>query len=223
MMDPGQQFQQTSLFPEPRRPVQAHASATRSSTPPVSEPSQQDRLARGEHPVNVFHGGTYPLMMTGGEVRDQFQALDGDRYEKDRTGSTGSTAASGWTGLLGSRHPSDPPEPRKRVANGSESDADLYERKYDEASQKPGKYGSSHGAGLLDKIAEHGYDTKSPISLADGSESGGRGSGARGDYGKFQVLGGHHRIAVMSTGHPKELLSVQWHNNQSSAQSAPGY
>lgn len=155
-------------------------------------PSREDRLAAGEHPVSVYHGGNYPLMMTGPEIRRQFQALDGDR------------------------EPSNDYE-------GPEHDDEVYDRKYEEAWSPETSW--VHGSGVGDRINKHGYDMTHPVSLSSGKSKGSYldVTGQRGSQGRYQVLGGHHRVAVMSTDFPDELMSVQWHRDIGAARNSPSY
>lgn len=153
----------------------------------------QERVARGEHPVDVYHGGTYPMFMTPREIRDQFQGLDGDRR--------------GWQ-----------PATRPNEKINAESDEELFARKLERArAPKPADEDAAArqgGAGVFDSISRKGFDTGRPITLSTGL---GRNvppphnwlSGL-GSQGRYQILGGHHRLAVMSELKPDTPVSVQW-------------
>lgn len=221
--------------------------------------SNLERLLKGEHPVDVYHGGTYPMFMTGPEIREQFQALDGDRYDgweqsgdayhSNRTTVQGSRVATHAThdpntdGWRGATIPTGGRVPPHRIVRGAagETDPELFERKYDEAfneryvkrpsgsSYQGSGTGATHGSwqagereiSLGDAIHSQGYDWDKPVSLASGT---GRGTySGRGGYGKYQVLGGHHRLAVMSEDFPRQFIPVRWSTDLDDAQSQPGY
>jgi hypothetical protein len=183
---------------------------------PVREPLVVEKVARPQrvdnHPVATHHGGTYPMFMTGHEIREQYQALDGDRHD---VSTEGATRAQSYTATHSTR---DSEYNNIRIPAGHhvgkryhwdstpESDHDLYDRKYDEADFD----------GLADRINDHGYDWRHPVSLANGRYYGDY-SAVTGSQDKYQVLGGHHRVAVMSQDHPRQFIPVSHHDDIYSA------
>ena len=90
-----------------------------------------------------------------------------------------------------------------------ESDDDLFDRKYEES------YATKHlnGDYLADHIAEHGVEN--PVSLqADPLNTG--------SFDKPEILGGHHRIAVMETSRPDDLMPVEHYHSVGEARKSKG-
>lgn len=283
----GRQFEQMELFPKPPEKAASEARNERvpvggqyeipykedlaptPKPPETTGPTRQERLLRDEHPVDVYHGGTYPMMMTGPEIRHQFQALDGDRdpgneyYDdggsrsnavtvegsrispygyKYRANTTEITAGGGENKYATTRKHFSAgdriPRVRKRYSDLPETDDDLYDRKLSEADESAthNEYGDTrpsgsdfvpHGAGLTDQILNEGYDLKHPVSLSTGQgrdrDRSWTNTAGRGAFGKYQVLGGHHRVAVMSTHKPNSMLSVQWAGSIDEAKNSKSY
>lgn len=91
-----------------------------------------------------------------------------------------------------------------------ETDDELYDRKAEEATGRraPG------GDYLYEHIAKHGV--MNPIILTDPTAP----QWAMGSQGKPQVLGGHHRVAVMSDVRPDELMPVEHFKDMPTARKA---
>lgn len=115
-----------------------------------------------------------PMFMSAREIRDQYQALDGDRHHAVPD--------------FGSGIPLDKGTP--------ETDDELFDRKAEEADSRR----APDGDYLYDSIAKHGV--LSPVLLR--APGGGTGS-----LGKPEILGGHHRVAVMHDIRPDELMPVE--------------
>jgi len=138
--------------------------------------------------------GQLPMFMSARDIQHQYQPLDADRlggYEDEHANPHTTWSSSGgnnptqrnWRGET------------RRSQGGSkmhdrypalESDQELWNRKAEEA----GDYG------LHEDIMEHGV--QKPVSLGQ----------QFGNSGKPQVVGGHHRIAVMGEESPDELMPV---------------
>lgn len=280
-MQPGQQFEQPALFETPKGggmpqdhwsaaaqrnksvrpggqlelPIAGDVLSTRSTTaPPEKTPGQKVRA--GVHPIDAYHGGTYPMFMTGPEIQHQFQALDGDRhydtYQEDswRPGGVtvrGTRTAQQFTSKgvnkdvydsngdkrLGvTRRPfatgEQIPSLRTPLSKLPELDEDLYQRKYDEAWHDEDAWHEDYdmpmpGRGVGESIQERGYNWNHPVHLSDGTGHTDDYTGGRGIFGKYQVLGGHHRIAVMGEEYPRQFMPVQWHPDISEAQESHNY
>ena len=138
-----------------------------------------------------------PMFMSAREIRSQYQAIDGDRklvYGDD-----------GWYD-----HP--------------ETDDQLFSRKYIEAEQD-----DDHSPGdrrtLRDAVVQDGV--KNPISLQIPSEK----KPSRfelpnpgtGSHGKPQILGGHHRVAVMDQHRPNDLMPVMHFEDSLQARESLGH
>jgi hypothetical protein len=88
-----------------------------------------------------------------------------------------------------------------------EDDGELYARKYDEAENTYPDWDVS----LKDSILQHGV--KNPVSLqADDYHVG--------SQDKPEILGGHHRVAVMGEHKPDTLMPVEHFESQWQAQSS---
>lgn len=132
------------------------------------------------------------MFMSAREIQAKYQPLDADR-----AGLNGSNEHTTWSSGGG-----DNPTARswrghntRRTTGGSklymssgepETDEQLWERKAEEADDY----------GLASEIREEGV--LKPVSL--GSQFG--------ESGKPQIVGGHHRIAVMAEEAPDELMPV---------------
>ena len=89
-----------------------------------------------------------------------------------------------------------------------ENDDQLFERKYDEAHDTED---ADSGHTLADSVRWDGV--RNPISLQ---------TGGFGVYGKPQVLGGHHRLAVMEEHRPDDLMPVAHFENTVQARKSLG-
>lgn len=205
------ELQNASARPGTQLKLPFDVPAGKAPTKPEGESwsQSQGRLVPDDHPIAVHHGGTYPMMMTGVEIRNQFQALDADRHGVNTTytrnpsyTATHTTHGGPWSNVLGKVHRGDRVPRMHAYSVSPETDDELYERKYEEAEWD----------GLPQSIAHEGYRMDRPISLSTGHFIGSS-SGGRGDRGKYQVLGGHHRVAVMSEDFPRQLASVDWHSS----------
>lgn len=87
----------------------------------------------------------------------------------------------------------DPDEPTTQ-----ETDDDLFDRKYEEATVNT-FHSPNDSRSLADAIVEDGV--KNPISLQVPD--------LNGSQGKPQILGGHHRVAVMEIYKPDSLMPVE--------------
>jgi hypothetical protein len=139
------------------------------------------------HPVQL------KMFMSAKEILSQYQPLDADRLD---LGSGQTTKDPGsWELNPTARTPS---QHTRRTTGGSklykrrgrskavETDEQLWERKSEEAWDR----------GLAQSIIDKGV--KKPVSL-----------GTRiGESEKPQIVGGHHRIAVMAEEAPNELMPV---------------
>lgn len=84
-----------------------------------------------------------------------------------------------------------------------ETDTEMFSRKYDEAEYE----------GLVDDLSDEGV--KNPVSLqADRQRTG--------YLDKPEILGGHHRVAVMERLRPNELMPVEHFDNYLQAQRSLG-
>jgi len=136
------------------------------------------------------------MFMSAHEIMQHYQPLDADREGWRGTNRTYVTSGQRESGDVTARGTW--PNDRTMRTHGStgarkmylhervETADELWDRKREEAGDE----------GLYDSIMEHGV--RNPISL--GQE--------RGFEGKPQVVGGHHRLAVMATEAPHELMPV---------------
>jgi hypothetical protein len=139
------------------------------------------------------------MFMSAREIRSQYQALDGDRLES-------------WN----------LDEPKSTT--GYENDDELFSRKYMEAEGD-----DDHSPGdrrtLRDAIVQDGV--KNPISLQVPPEK----KPSRfelpnpgtGSHGKPQILGGHHRVAVMDQDRPNDLMPVMHFEDSLQARESLGH
>jgi hypothetical protein len=130
------------------------------------------------HVGQQFH--QLPMFMSAREIRAQYQALDGDR---DLV-----YGDDGWND-----HP--------------ETDDQLFDRKYEEAHETD-DFDSGHT--LADSVRWDGV--RNPISLQVAQEKPAHRfdlpTPTVGSLGKPQILGGHHRLAVMDRHRPDDLMPV---------------
>jgi hypothetical protein len=118
-----------------------------------------------------------PMFMSAREIRNQYQAIDGDRSDT---------------------HPLRPHPRPENFDKWIENDDQLFNRKYEE-SWAPNRKVSS-GRTLGDDILKHGVEN--PVSLQVDLEK-------TGSAKKPEILGGHHRLAVMGVHKPDELMPVE--------------
>lgn len=86
-----------------------------------------------------------------------------------------------------------PPATLSLVKGERESDNDVYVRKYNESLTR------KHGAGTLhESVLKEGVHTPIILSTED-----------IGSRGRNQILGGHHRMAVMGMHKPDTLMPVE--------------
>ena len=147
------------------------------------------------------------MFMTANEILEHWGPLDLDRQQ------TGGGTYGSFTRDPGSENPtarSFRGHNTERTSGGSklyhrvggvESDEELWSRKAEEA----GDYG------LTDSILEEGV--KKPVSLGFST----------GSTGKREVVGGHHRLAVMREESPDEYIPVVHYPNFYQAKSDPKY
>lgn len=180
---------------------------------PSDPATRQPRPPMEDNAFGHMRGGQFvqlPALMSTSEIRTRYQALDGDREDDEHSGWSASSSSSSGSGsssgnsssrrsserytVSGSREFSN--SANRRPKDGSlESDDELYERKYNEAEDWMHNYAS-----LKDSILSEGV--KNPVSLQDPANS------HRGSLDKPEVLGGHHRIAVMDAHAPDEMIPV---------------
>lgn len=120
-----------------------------------------------------------PMFMSAREIRTDYQALDGDRDDR---------VAHDWDASPEVHRP--------------ETDDELFGRKADEAW---GDYDHSPNTHLSlgEHILRHGVEN--PVSLMDPAAP----KWDMGSQGKPQILGGHHRVAVMEQEKPTALMPVE--------------
>ena len=146
------------------------------------------------------------MFMSAREIRSQYQALDGDREDWGIPGYVGENEDGYPTSR--SSNPSKE-KPYIHYEHHIEDDDDLFDRKYEEALIEK----HLNGDYLADHIAEHGIEN--PVSLqAD--------PWVTGSLGKPAILAGHHRIAVMETERPDELMPVEHYNSVAHARRSKG-
>jgi len=126
-----------------------------------------------------------PMFMSAREIMKTYRPLEGDREVV-------------WPGERGKRslywHP-------QKV----ETSADLYERKRQESLDRSGSAGTMS---LYDDIADNGPENPVSLQLKGAVEPGTMESGPSMDR-RPQVLGGHHRLAVMAAERPDDLMPVE--------------
>ena len=92
-----------------------------------------------------------------------------------------------------------------------ETDDELFDRKYDDAIDKDeigAETGPNSRSSLRDHLLEHGVHNPVSLELPGQSLSG----------LKPQILGGHHRVAVMSKHKPDALIPVEHHTDRNAAE-----
>jgi hypothetical protein len=183
------------LFSGFGRPVNRPAAVEREQQPWGRDVSIGPPKPRSETPMpNARLGPTeqLPMFMSAREIKEQYQPLDADRY--GATGTNARTTRSSGGGEYATARTWQEHHTRRTTGGsklylageGIESDEQLWERKAEEADDY----------GLANDIREEGV--QKPVSL-------GR---QFGEMGKPQVVGGHHRIAVMGEEAPDELMPV---------------
>lgn len=138
-----------------------------------------------------------PMFMSAREIREGWQALDGDRLGGALRRKRFSLTSGESTGSHGS----------------PETDDQLYARKLAEAhdpSRGPGTQSLVEHLRAVGGVSE-------PIHLLDPT------SKRRGALGRPEVLGGHHRIAAMSEIDPDALMPVLFHSGPREAKRGGGY
>lgn len=198
-------------------PATEIAPATRSEH--FHQSASSSRL--GELPKHDPSSGQLPMMMTAREIRHHYRAVDGDRHDV-------------WD------HHND--EYRY------ENDTELFERKLEEAHGSPHDYGhyetSPHSTGarpsvrgastlssgetLVDRLKGSNFELRNPISLQFHSKNMWPHNQVDPDTGEStsdarpQILGGHHRVAVLNAYAPNKLQPVNHEQDVTSARSALG-
>ena len=168
----------------------------------------------GQLPKHDPKSGQLPLMMTAREIRHHYRALDGDREDV-------------YDGENNYR---------------DETDDELYERKLYEAGDAPSEYGhhqtspqstNHRGAddelyddlpeekSVYERLRDSNFNVRNPISLQfkDRARPGWDSLQEKEDP-RPEVLGGHHRIAVMSEYAPDKLMPVNHEPDIWSAQTS---
>jgi hypothetical protein len=133
------------------------------------------------------------MFMSAREIQAKYQPLDADRGGQNGSNDWTTLSSGGgeyptarsWGGHHTRRTSTGGSKYYKRT-EGPETDEALWERKAEEADDY----------GLANEIREEGV--QHPVSL--GREMG--------SMGKPQIVGGHHRIAVMAEEAPDELMPV---------------
>lgn len=168
----------------------------------------------GQLPQHDPKSGQLPLMMTAREIRHHYRALDGDREDAYTENDY-----------------------------RPETDDELYERKLYEAQDYPSEYGhdatgsqSTNHRGsddelydmpeqktVYERLADSNFEVKNPISLQfrDKARPGWDSVKEKEDP-RPEVLGGHHRIAVMSEYAPNKLMPVNHEEDIWSARKSLG-
>lgn len=217
------QAAQQRISPMPLRPTFERISSTaeqgafmhQGHVPRAALPDRPEGRSMEEAGFGKIRSGEHtqlPALMTTDEITSRYQALDGDR-EPQYWGDEDSYSRSSHVNYAyrpdsmysSSSRPSRqfaPTLPADRAPSidehKHESDDELYDRKYEEASGDRW----DHNESLLDNILQHGV--KNPISLQDPANP------SRGSRGLPEVLGGHHRLAVMREHAPDELVPVTY-------------
>ena len=131
--------------------------------------------------------GQLPMFMTGKEVQEHFQPLEGDRvqiYDKEKNDTRRETNLELWT------------------------------RKLDEArnsnfNPRENKFGLTSARSLSESIKERGVQNPISLQLFD-------------KPGSSQILGGHHRVAIMAAEHPTKLMPVEFFPTWQAAKDTKG-
>ena len=103
---------------------------------------------------------------------------------------------------------------REKNDTRKETDTELWTRKLDESrnnsfNPRENKFGFTSARSLSESIKEHGV--QNPVSLQLFTKP-----------GTSQVLGGHHRIAVMAAEHPNKLMPVEFYESWGHAKNDKG-
>lgn len=135
------------------------------------------------------------MFLTAREIVKNYRAIDGDRDPRVDNDETG--------------------EPSHLRLD---SDAELYDRKYSDATVPQFAASTIHGAGLADELRADKYNVRSPIPLqvpGNGYRHRNVSVPRRGQSGdpRPQVLNGHHRIAVMLKEQPDKLMPVEHYDS----------
>lgn len=216
------------------------------------------------------------MFMSARDIMDKYQPLDADRQtsgdDERANATTGRSRLTGgqsnwerktWTGSLGHGYRQHTPATDRRYSRteATETDEQLWDRKYEEASLSRKDYQYEvHGKNASPRYDRPGggetrrsgtwrskwaTDTDTPRKTQtyepfDPSEEGGASiresvlnEGVKapvslstnqfGSQGKPQIVGGHHRLAVMSREKPDSLLPVSHHEDIHSAQRNPNW
>jgi hypothetical protein len=155
-----------------------------------------------------------PMFMTAREIRAGWQVLDGDR--EGQHGSmdwpSWSFKASGWTrthsGMDVHAH-----HPKSEFGERRENDDEVFDRKREEADNY-GMGSEDDEPTLYEDIVRNGV--QKPVTLQDPTVR------TRGSLGKPEILGGHHRIAVMDLEKPNTYMPVLFDTSLRSAKSGQG-
>lgn len=216
-----------------------------------------------------------PMFMSARQIMDKYQPLDADRQGvedyRDNTATGRSRLTGGgtnwerrtWTGTPRHGYRQHTPATDRRYSRSEtvETDEQLWDRKYDEASlsrdeyeaEVHGKWASPRydrpgggetrasgtwrskwatdtdtprktqtyepfdpagegGASIMESVLKEGV--KAPVSLS---------TTQFGSQGLPQIVGGHHRLAVMGREKPDTLLPVSHHEDIHSAQRNPNW
>lgn len=159
-----------------------------------------------------FHGGIQePMFLTAREIRDQYQALDDDRIMVDNEVSPTSTWPHDSQSAHGrnARIPTSVFDYDAPAIDHEESDDELFARKLHEATTN----NYSNRVPLADHLMKYGVEN--PISLQFRE--------LHGQFGKPQILGGHHRVAVMHHLKPDALMPVMHFSSHTEASTSLGH
>lgn len=151
------------------------------------------------------------MFLTAREIRDQYQALDDDRIMVDNPVPLTSTRSPYRSPTHGrnARIPSSVFDYDQPEIDHEESDDELFSRKLREATTD----NYSNRVSLADHLLKHGVEN--PISLQFRE--------LHGQLGKPQILGGHHRVAVMHHFQPDALMPVMHFSSHAEASTSLGH
>ena len=177
----------------------------------------------GQLPNHDPKSGQLPLMMTAREIRHHYRALDADRIEHyDYSSGVGET-------------------------HRDENDDELFERKFEEAHDAPHEYGhmetspNSTGAqtnmfgdyeasesSLHERLVNSNFELRNPVSLQFHGKHVWPRNQVDPDTGDVasdrrpQILGGHHRVALLEHYAPDKLQPVNHEENIQAAKKSLG-
>jgi hypothetical protein len=154
-------------------------------------------MAGHEHAGPQFE--QLPMFMSAREITTSHQPLDFDRQSVNAEGHPPE-----WYRIHRGMSTNDAYKHHGPFVQ--ENDDQLYDRKRQEAESRP----------LAQDIKDHGVGM--PVLLEDGSNP--HGGGAQ---GRRQIVGGHHRVAVMLDHAPDQLMPVRWHRDLRDAQRSGDY